>query len=126
MAKAGGRGPEPRDSKAKGKLQQKDDDGDFLIVAPLAHNMKTMTHCRVFSGVMAGCIAGVLMFEGVAGILIFVAVTALHSLMIWAKMGFNGARHFPTTKDVFTSQFTAGLLSFILFWTLSFDMVHIF
>lgn len=53
-------------------------------------------------------------------------MTLIHSTMIAAKMGFEITRHFPKSRDLFVSQFGGGLLSFILFWTLSFDMVHIF
>lgn len=75
---------------------------------------------------MAGCVAGVLKFEGLSGIFVFILVTVLHSLMIFAKMAGNVERHFRKPRDIFASQFTHGLMSFILFWTLSYDMVHIF
>lgn len=51
----------------------------------------------------------------------FIMITLLHSLMIAAKMGFEVTRHFPKSRDLFVSQFGGGLLSFILFWTLSFE-----
>mmetsp|Transcript_109198 Transcript_109198/g.315524 ORF Transcript_109198/g.315524 Transcript_109198/m.315524 type:complete len:129 (+) Transcript_109198:69-455(+) len=110
----------------KGKLQQKDDDGEFLNLVALGHNGRTLAHARVFSGVMAGCVAGLLRYEGLAGVFIFVLVTLLHSAMICAKMGFHTQRHFPKAHDVFVNQSSGGILPFILFWTLSFDMVHIF
>lgn len=64
--------------------------------------------------------------EGLLGVAVFIVVTLIHSTMIAAKMGFEITRHFPKSRDLFVSQFGGGLLSFILFWTLSFDMVHIF
>mmetsp|Transcript_39416 Transcript_39416/g.91408 ORF Transcript_39416/g.91408 Transcript_39416/m.91408 type:complete len:131 (-) Transcript_39416:93-485(-) len=114
-----------KDSK-KGKVQQKEDDGEFLILPALQHNARTLAHARIFSGVMAGCVAGVLKCEGLAGVFVFILVTLIHSVMMFAKMGFNVQRHFLHAKDVFVSQFSHGLLSFILFWTLAYDMVHIF
>eukprot|EP00928_Gymnodinium_smaydae_P058194 TRINITY_DN41426_c0_g1_i1.p2 TRINITY_DN41426_c0_g1~~TRINITY_DN41426_c0_g1_i1.p2 ORF type:complete len:130 (-),score=26.31 TRINITY_DN41426_c0_g1_i1:291-680(-) len=112
--------------KGKGKVQQKDDDGEFLITMALQHNMRTMGHCRVLAGVMAGCVAGLLKYEGLSGVFVFFLITIIHSLMIWAKMAFDAGRHFPQTKDIFVNQFGHGLMSFILFWTLAYDMVHIF
>lgn len=108
------------------KVQQKDEEGEFLQMAALQQNMRTLSHCRIFAGVMAGCIAGLLKIEGLLGVAVFIVVTLIHSTMIAAKMGFEITRHFPKSRDLFVSQFGGGLLSFILFWTLSFDMVHIF
>ncbi|CAK9014191.1 unnamed protein product [Durusdinium trenchii] len=110
----------------KWQVQQKDEDGEFLQMAALQQNVRTLTNCRIFAGVMAGCIAGLLKIEGLLGVGVFILVTLIHSLMIAAKMEFEVHRHFPKSRDLFVSQFGGGLLSFILFWTLSFDMVHIF
>mmetsp|Transcript_11660 Transcript_11660/g.22189 ORF Transcript_11660/g.22189 Transcript_11660/m.22189 type:complete len:114 (+) Transcript_11660:82-423(+) len=108
------------------KVQQKDEEGDFLQMAALQENMRTLNNCRIFGGVMAGCVAGLLKIEGTLGVLVFIVVTLVHSLMICVKMGFEISRHFPKSRDLFVSQFGGGLLSFILFWTLSYDLVHIF
>eukprot|EP00403_Amphidinium_massartii_P039391 CAMPEP_0178442968 /NCGR_PEP_ID=MMETSP0689_2-20121128/38533_1 /TAXON_ID=160604 /ORGANISM="Amphidinium massartii, Strain CS-259" /LENGTH=132 /DNA_ID=CAMNT_0020066721 /DNA_START=27 /DNA_END=425 /DNA_ORIENTATION=+ len=112
--------------RGKGKVQQKEEDGEFLNVPALQHNLRTLGHARVIAGIVAGCVAGLLKFEGLAGLFVFVFITALHSCMLFVKMGFQVARHFPHMHDVFTNQFSHGLMSFILFWTLSYDIVHIF
>mmetsp|Transcript_36242 Transcript_36242/g.112884 ORF Transcript_36242/g.112884 Transcript_36242/m.112884 type:complete len:131 (+) Transcript_36242:94-486(+) len=110
----------------KGKVLQKEEDGEFLILPALQNNARTLAHARIFSGVMAGCVAGLLKCEGLAGVFVFLIVTLAHSAMMFAKMSFQVQRHFPHARDVFVSQFSHGLLSFILFWTLAYDMVHIF
>mmetsp|Transcript_120169 Transcript_120169/g.340153 ORF Transcript_120169/g.340153 Transcript_120169/m.340153 type:complete len:130 (+) Transcript_120169:120-509(+) len=129
MGKAGARAPSSdaasRDAK-KGRVQQKDDEGEFLIPQALQHNARALGHCRIFSGVIAGCVAGLLKCEGLSGVFVFVLITVMHSLMIFVKMGFAVTRHFPNARDVFVNQFAHGLMSFILFWTLAYDMVHIF
>mmetsp|Transcript_102851 Transcript_102851/g.245119 ORF Transcript_102851/g.245119 Transcript_102851/m.245119 type:complete len:114 (+) Transcript_102851:82-423(+) len=108
------------------KVQQKDEEGEFLQMAALQENMRTLSNCRICAGVMSGCIAGLLKIEGTLGVLVFIVVTLIHSLMICVKLGFEITGHFPKSRDVFVSQFGGGLLSFILFWTLSYDLVHIF
>mmetsp|Transcript_1746 Transcript_1746/g.4457 ORF Transcript_1746/g.4457 Transcript_1746/m.4457 type:complete len:115 (-) Transcript_1746:20-364(-) len=108
------------------KVQQKVDDGEFLNIQALQHNMRTMGHSRVIAGIVAGCVAGLLKIEGVAGLFVFVFVTGLHSCMMFAKMGFQVMRYLLKTTDIFTNQFSHGLMSFILFWTLSYDIVHIY
>merc|ERR1719323_1486161 len=60
---------------------------------------------------MAGCVAGLLKCEGLAGVFVFFLVTIVHSAMMFAKMTFNVQRHFPFARDIFVSQFTHGLLS---------------
>eukprot|EP00931_Biecheleriopsis_adriatica_P086937 TRINITY_DN61484_c0_g1_i1.p2 TRINITY_DN61484_c0_g1~~TRINITY_DN61484_c0_g1_i1.p2 ORF type:complete len:127 (-),score=31.84 TRINITY_DN61484_c0_g1_i1:50-430(-) len=123
--KSGSKQDPSKDSK-KGQVQQKDEDGEFMQIAALQQNLRTLSNCRILAGVMAGCIAGLLRIEGLSGALVFVTVTLIHSCMIAAKLGFEVTRHFPKTRDVFVSSFSGGLMSFILFWTLSYDMVHIF
>ncbi|CAE8648198.1 unnamed protein product, partial [Polarella glacialis] len=117
--KAAGAKPDAK-SATKGLVTQKDEDGEFLNLPSLAHNARTLGNCRIFSGVMAGCIAGLLKIEGLSGVAVFILVTLLHSLMIFAKMGFDCTRHFPKSKDVFVTSFGSGLMSFILFWTLAY------
>merc|ERR1712217_324830 len=102
----------------KGKVQQKEDDGEFLIIPSMQHNAKTLGNARVFSSVIAGCVAGLLKCEGFSGVFVFIVVTLIHSTMIMVKMGFNVTRHFPRGHDIFVSQFSSGLMSYILFWTL--------
>uniref|UniRef100_A0A7S0ZNZ5 ER membrane protein complex subunit 6 n=1 Tax=Noctiluca scintillans TaxID=2966 RepID=A0A7S0ZNZ5_NOCSC len=115
-----------KDGRNRGKFQEKFEDGEFLNIAALQHNVRALGHSRVSAGIVAGCVAGLLKFEGLSGLCVFVLITVLHSLMILTRMGLSSRRHFPRTHDVFLNQFSHGLLSFILFWTLAYDMVHIF
>eukprot|EP00930_Biecheleria_cincta_P070547 TRINITY_DN58186_c0_g1_i1.p1 TRINITY_DN58186_c0_g1~~TRINITY_DN58186_c0_g1_i1.p1 ORF type:complete len:134 (-),score=23.90 TRINITY_DN58186_c0_g1_i1:50-451(-) len=124
-AQAGAKTASGSDAK-KGQVQTKDEEGEFLQMYNLQMNMRTMSNCRIFSGVMAGCIAGLLKIEGLAGVLVWIVVTLLHSVMIFTKMGFSCTRYFPKSRDVFVSQLMGGMMSFILFWTLAYDIVHIF
>mmetsp|Transcript_98772 Transcript_98772/g.205890 ORF Transcript_98772/g.205890 Transcript_98772/m.205890 type:complete len:124 (+) Transcript_98772:124-495(+) len=120
------KGPKLGEPPAKGRMQQKDDDGEFLIMPALQHNSWILNQARIFSGVMAGCVAGLLRCEGLAGLFVFIFITILHSVMIFTKMSCNPTRHFPKAHSVFLQQFATGLLPFILFWMLAFDIVHIF
>merc|ERR1719198_1159772 len=108
------------------EVQQKADDGEFLFMPALQHNARTLAHTRIFSGCMAGGVAGLLKCEGLSGVFVFIVITLLHSAMIFMKMGGDVTRHFPKAQDIFVSQFSHGVMSFILFWTLAYDMVHIF
>mmetsp|Transcript_22169 Transcript_22169/g.76039 ORF Transcript_22169/g.76039 Transcript_22169/m.76039 type:complete len:125 (-) Transcript_22169:143-517(-) len=119
-------GSKPDAAATKGKVQQKEEDGEFLFIPALQHNMRTLGQARLFSGVMAGIVAGLLKCEGLSGIFVFIVITALHSAMIFLKMSCNVTRHFPKASSVLLNQFASGLMPFILFWIMAFDMVHIF
>mmetsp|Transcript_16751 Transcript_16751/g.27104 ORF Transcript_16751/g.27104 Transcript_16751/m.27104 type:complete len:129 (+) Transcript_16751:77-463(+) len=113
--------------KTKSKLQQMMDDDQLDVhLAAIQQNLAQLNHCRIFSGIVAGCLAGLLRFEGLSGIAVYIMVTVMHSAMIFAKTTFNVTRYFPRKGDVFLQKFTAGLMPFILFWTLAYDTVHIF
>merc|ERR1711971_95441 len=110
----------------KGRLQQKIDDGDFVGPYAMQYNARTLANARVLSGVVAGCVAGLLNYGGLSGVGIFLLVTVLHSAMMCANMASDAKRHFLKARDLFISQISGGLLSFILFWTIAYDVVHIF
>merc|ERR1719231_500827 len=102
--RSGAPGAKGDEGPQKSKLQQKSDDGEFLIGQAFQMNTRTLANCRIFSGIIAGCIAGLLRFEGLSGIAVFILVTVLHSAMIFAKTTFNVTRYFPRTRDIFLQQ----------------------
>ena len=48
------------------------------------------------------------------------------SFGLMASMGFNSSKYYHKANHVWTSQLTGGALSFILFWTLMYDICHQF
>jgi hypothetical protein len=81
----------------------------------------------VASAILAGSVAGILGMEGLAGFLFFVFSCFITSGMLCLRMGsLSMSDFFPKPNQVWTSGLTEGLMSYILFWTLLFDLVHIF
>eukprot|EP00746_Dinoflagellata_sp_MGD_P145017 gnl/MRDRNA2_/MRDRNA2_77694_c0_seq1.p1 gnl/MRDRNA2_/MRDRNA2_77694_c0~~gnl/MRDRNA2_/MRDRNA2_77694_c0_seq1.p1 ORF type:complete len:132 (-),score=30.79 gnl/MRDRNA2_/MRDRNA2_77694_c0_seq1:191-586(-) len=102
------------------------DESELLLGSALGHNTKTLAQMRTFSAIVAGIVAGLLKFENLAGFAVLLFITFLHSFMIAIKMGGNVTRHFQKPQDVFVQQLGSGIMTFILFWTLAYDIVHIF
>lgn len=94
-----------------------------LVGSALAHNRRVLVLARDYAAIIAGLCAGVLGVQGLWGFAVFVAVNILHGIL----MMLGGVhQYFPTRKELLASKFFHGLLSFILFWTLSYDVVYVF
>lgn len=82
---------------------------------------------RVASAIIAGCVAGIMGMEGLSGFLLFLVSCLVTSAMLCARMGSLGMLdYFAKPHAIWTAGLTDGLMSYILFWTLFFDLVHIF
>eukprot|EP00919_Chromeraceae_sp_WS-2016_P016630 GHVR01039733.1.p1 GENE.GHVR01039733.1~~GHVR01039733.1.p1 ORF type:complete len:124 (-),score=7.04 GHVR01039733.1:213-554(-) len=98
----------------------------LYIVSSLAHNRRIVNHCRNFAAIVAGLLAGFLGFTGIRGILVYLAVTFLSSVAMLGVVKFDAKPYFPSCKEVLYGQLLGGILSFILIWTLAYDMAYIF
>ena len=81
-----------------------------------------MQMTRILIAVLAGIVAGILRVEGIAnGVLLFVLANLVGSLILVFLH-----RDDKTTCNFFVSNFFGGALSFILMWTLVYDVIHIY
>mmetsp|Transcript_2928 Transcript_2928/g.6513 ORF Transcript_2928/g.6513 Transcript_2928/m.6513 type:complete len:126 (+) Transcript_2928:196-573(+) len=100
------------------------------VFDPVALNMnlQRVDKVRSFMGILAGCVAGICGLTGWDGLVCFVAlhVTVMLSLAAF-KMGFQLKLHI---RQSWTGYLTAGIqqsaLSFMLFWTLFYGLVHLY
>eukprot|EP00922_Rhytidocystis_sp_ex-Travisia-forbesii_P032416 GHVS01048158.1.p1 GENE.GHVS01048158.1~~GHVS01048158.1.p1 ORF type:complete len:154 (-),score=26.42 GHVS01048158.1:5-466(-) len=107
---------------------------DLIVSSTLAYNRRVLGLGRHYSAIIAGLCAGVLGLQGLWGLLVFVVVTLLGSLAMLVlhlrrdvtTLTGSIQRYFPSVREVVYSQFFSGILSFILCWTLSYDVVYIF
>jgi hypothetical protein len=107
-----------------------DGDVEFFNQENLMKNMKMVTYVRTLVVIAGGVITGILGYTGLAGFLCYLLVFTTGSLALLSKMGFNPSQYtssgslFAFVFDgVFSQQLT---LSFLLFWTLFFALVHIY
>ena len=84
---------------------------------------------RILIAVISGVVAGIFRIEGILNGLVFLFFSnVLGSTIMCLSMRTEGvSSYFPGgVKDVYLSQNMAGLMTYILVWTLAYDIIHIF
>ncbi|OAY36924.1 ER membrane protein complex subunit 6 [Manihot esculenta] len=92
----------------------------------LQSNMKVIYYSRTFLAIISGVIAGILGFTGLTGFIFYVLIMAITSLGLVAKAKFSVHSYFDSWNRIILDGFFGGLMSFVLFWTFAYDIVHIF
>ena len=81
---------------------------------------------RTFGAIVAGLVAGILGLTGLWGVLCYLAANGLISVVLYQTLGTRKQKYFPSKKSYLLDGLTAQIATFILFWTLAYDIVHIF
>jgi len=92
----------------------------------LQRNMMAVDVCRTAVSGLSGMSAGVLGLEGLHGFLFYLIVSFVASGFLMLKVNFDAKTFFISTSAVAWDGILGGLFTFVLFWTLSFGLVHIF
>ena len=94
----------------------------------IQYNAKTIGWARTFMVITGGACAGVLGLTGLQGIIGFVVLYALISVSILAKVKFDLGNVLPgsTTPTFVLGGIMGELMSFLLFWTLLYGIVHVY
>ncbi|KAK9672294.1 hypothetical protein RND81_12G090100 [Saponaria officinalis] len=98
----------------------------MLNAENIQSNLKVINYSRTFMSIVAGIMAGILGFNGVMGFVFYTIVMAVTSLGLTAKANFSIHSYFDSWNRVLLDGFFGGLMSFVLFWTFAYDIVHIF
>ncbi|TYI38978.1 hypothetical protein ES332_A02G067400v1 [Gossypium tomentosum] len=92
----------------------------------MQNNMKVIYYSRTFMSIIGGVIAGILGFTGFMGFIFYFLVMAITSIGLIAKAKFSVHLYFDSWNRIILDGFMGGLMSFVLFWTFAYDIVHIF
>lgn len=93
----------------------------------LKRNHHQMAMCRLLLGVLAGVVSGILRVEGIVnGLLMFLVANLVGSVVMCVQTRPVKAYFENGLRDVFTAQLFSGTMTYILVWTLVYDIVHIF
>ncbi|KAJ9181771.1 hypothetical protein P3X46_005830 [Hevea brasiliensis] len=92
----------------------------------LQNNMKVIYYSQTFLSIVGGVIAGILGFKGLAGFILYFLIMAISSVGLIAKAKFSVHSYFDCWNRIIFDGFFGGLMSFVLFWTFAYDIVHIF
>lgn len=105
---------------------QSNEKNAFYIDA-LQYNMKQLELFSIVIYLVAGTMAGILGLTGLNGLILFLAVSATSYLALLLKMKMSTLSY--TTSSIFGLVFGAAssqALTFILFWTFAFALVHLY
>ena len=80
----------------------------------------------MFIALVSGAISGIMGLEGLVGFVAFFVTSFLTSLGIYLKVNYDPKPYFKKGGDVWTEGVGQALMSYVLFWTLFYDIVHIY
>ena len=109
--------------------QPPDQEVDFSEVFSferIGYNGRILNFCRVFCAIISGCAAGICGITGVAGFLVFFISTFALSVGLYLKVSMEPKPFFKKPEDIWFEGVSQAMMSYILFWTLFYDIVHIY
>lgn len=99
---------------------------DRLSVSHMKSNGETLFFVRTLAACTAGAAAGILGCTGWAGLAFYIIVWLIVSAGLIFKTGFHIKPYFMSPSALTLEGLTGGLMSFVLFWTLCYDIVYIY
>ena len=99
----------------------------IISVPALRLNEHQVQMNRLLLSLIAGVVCGILRIEGVInGVGMYLLWQVIGSSIMVVAMR-DAKKYFPHgNRDVFLGQIFSGIMTFILVWTLVYDVVHIF
>ena len=73
-----------------------------------------------------GMAAGIMGFTGLMGFAVFGITTMILSAMLYVYIGADAKPYFKAPNDLWTEGVSQAMMSYIMFWTLFYDIVHIY
>ena len=102
------------------------DFSEVYAMERIGYNARILNYCRVFVAIIAGCAAGIMGITGLSGFAVFLISTLLLSVGLYLKVGCEPKPFFKKPEDLWFEGITSASMSYILFWTLFYDIVHIY
>lgn len=100
---------------------------NFISMEAQMYNMRQLETVNIVMYLVGGCIAGILGATSFHGLLIFVLITLSVQLCLFAWIGFKFEKYtMATALTLITSAASSQAMTFLLFWTLTFALVHIY
>jgi ER membrane protein complex subunit 6 len=93
----------------------------------LQKNMSQIDISRTFLCIVGGIVAGILRCTSLSGLLCFVVIYLTIAAILGIKIFFDYKQYLNTSFGLFVvSDLQKNILSFILFWTLTYALVYIY
>jgi len=105
---------------------ESDKEKDIDNPEKIANNVRIVYSSRIFLSIIAGCTAGILGLTGLIGFACYLLLCTLQTIVLLFKIKFKVHTFYKSLFTMWLEGLVQGLLSFILFWTLIYDIVHIY
>ncbi|KAM0904537.1 hypothetical protein ACQ4PT_017979 [Festuca glaucescens] len=102
------------------------DDVPIIQAENLTSNVRSILYSRTFLSIAGGVVAGIWGFTGLTGFIFYFLIMMVASLGLLAKSKFSVHTYFDSWSRILVEGVFGGLMSFVLFWTFAYDIVHIF
>ncbi|CAF3251057.1 unnamed protein product [Rotaria socialis] len=90
------------------------------------YNENSLEQCRTSVSALSGCVAGIIGLTSYKGFLFYGFSMFLLSLLIFIFIRHEHRKFFTGLNHVFVNGFFNGLLTYVLFWTFLYGMVHVY
>ncbi|KQK04995.1 ER membrane protein complex subunit 6 [Brachypodium distachyon] len=102
------------------------DEAPIIQAENLTSNVRSILYSRTFLSIIGGVVAGIWGFTGLTGFIFYFLIMMVASLGLLAKSKFSVHTYFDSWSRILVEGVFGGLMSFVLFWTFAYDIVHIF
>lgn len=89
-------------------------------------NRHLLSLSKQFNGIVSGITVGILGVQGLSGFLIYILLNVIGSIMVFFLLHKKVNSFFFKQSELLYDNFLSGFVSFILFWTLTYDILYIF
>jgi ER membrane protein complex subunit 6 len=89
-------------------------------------NENSLEQCRTSVSALAGCVAGIMGLTSYKGFVFYGFSMFTLSLIIFLFIRHEHRKFFTGLNHVFTNGFFNGLLTYVLFWTFLYGIVHLY
>jgi ER membrane protein complex subunit 6 len=98
-----------------------------LLPDVMRKNMRQLDLARIVLYIAVGCICGVCGFTGLQGFLFYTGSSAVITIILAATMGFQPKKYTnESIVQMFMSNMSGQVMSFIMFWTLAYSLVYVY
>lgn len=89
-------------------------------------NLASVDYCRIFTALLSGSTAGILGLTGLYGFVFFFVANGLVGVFVLHKYNAQYRQYFKQFYAVFSHGLFGSLLTYILFWTFLYGLVHVY
>lgn len=107
--------------------QINEEENNKISLESLHSNMNQIDISRTFLCIIGGIVAGILKCTNLNGLLCFIIIYTIITILLGLKIKNDFKQYLNCTMFNFlTSDLQKNMLSFILFWTLTYALVYIY